>query len=72
LVIITEGLVNYFELGTISAVWQRLAHLLNGYPLGVYLTDVYPEVERPSLCRHDQSLQPLVKNCLTQPIHAAL
>lgn len=44
LVIITEGLVNYFDLATISAVWQRLAHLLNGYPLGVYLTDVYPEV----------------------------
>jgi O-methyltransferase involved in polyketide biosynthesis len=44
LVIITEGLVNYFDLGTISAVWQRLARLLNGYPLGVYLTDVYPEV----------------------------
>lgn len=45
LVIITEGLVNYFELTTISPVWQRIAALLHGFPLGIYLTDVYPEVE---------------------------
>lgn len=45
LVVITEGLVNYFELGTISTVWQRLATLLKSFPTGVYLTDVYPEVE---------------------------
>lgn len=45
LAIITEGLVNYFELDTISPVWQRLAGLLHDYPAGVYLTDVYPEVE---------------------------
>ncbi|MGB4342139.1 MAG: class I SAM-dependent methyltransferase [Moraxellaceae bacterium] len=45
LVVITEGLVNYFELATISTMWQRLATLLKGFPLGIYLTDVYPEVE---------------------------
>lgn len=45
LAVITEGLVNYFDLGTISPVWQRLATLLHGFPAGVYLTDVYPEVE---------------------------
>lgn len=45
LVIITEGLVNYFELGTISAVWQRLATVLKRHPVGIYLTDIYPEVE---------------------------
>lgn len=45
LVVITEGLVNYFELATISTMWQRLATLLKDFPLGVYLTDVYPEVE---------------------------
>lgn len=45
LAIITEGLVNYFDLDTISPVWQRLATLLRGFPAGVYLTDVYPEVE---------------------------
>lgn len=45
LVIITEGLVNYFELAMISPVWQRIATLLRRFPLGIYLTDVYPEVE---------------------------
>lgn len=45
LVVITEGLVNYFDLGTISTVWQRLAICLKSHPVGIYLTDVYPEVE---------------------------
>lgn len=44
LVIITEGLVNYFELATISPVWHRMATLLRNFPLGIYLTDIYPEV----------------------------
>lgn len=44
LVVITEGLVNYFDLDTISAVWQRLAHSLRAFPGGTYLTDIYPEV----------------------------
>lgn len=45
LIVITEGLVNYFDLATISAVWQRLASALQAFPQGLYLTDVYPEVE---------------------------
>jgi len=45
LVVITEGLVNYFELTTISPVWQRIATLMRAFPLGIYLTDVYPKVE---------------------------
>lgn len=44
LVIITEGLVNYFDLRTISLVWRNLADLLKAYPTGLYLTDIYPEV----------------------------
>jgi O-methyltransferase involved in polyketide biosynthesis len=44
LAVITEGLVNYFDLTTISAVWQRLADALRAFPAGVYLTDIYPEV----------------------------
>lgn len=45
LVVITEGLVNYFDLPTISSVWQRLAVALKGFPRGLYLTDVYPQVQ---------------------------
>lgn len=44
LVVITEGLVNYFDLDTITAVWQRLAQALRAFPGGTYLTDIYPEV----------------------------
>ncbi len=45
LIVITEGLVNYFDLPTISGVWQRLATALKPFPQGLYLTDVYPEVQ---------------------------
>lgn len=44
LVVITEGLVNYFDLDTISGVWRRLALALRAFPAGTYLTDIYPEV----------------------------
>lgn len=44
LVVITEGLVNYFDLDTITAVWRRLAQALRAFPAGTYLTDIYPEV----------------------------
>jgi O-methyltransferase involved in polyketide biosynthesis len=46
LVVITEGLVNYFDLATISAVWQRLAIALRTFPSSSYLTDLYPEIGR--------------------------
>lgn len=45
LIIITEGLVNYFDLPTISSVWQRMAAALKPFPQALYLTDVYPEVQ---------------------------
>lgn len=39
--IITEGLVNYFPLATITPVWQQLAKILRQHPAGYYLTDSY-------------------------------
>lgn len=45
LLVITEGLVNYFDLATISGVWQRLAQTLRAFPQGIYLTDLYPRVD---------------------------
>lgn len=44
LVVITEGLVNYFELPVISGFWQRLASELRQFTEGYYLTDIYPSV----------------------------
>ena len=42
LLVITEGLVNYFSLDTITPFWQRLHTLLAGFRGGTYLTDNYP------------------------------
>lgn len=41
LVVLTEGLVNYFELPVISTVWSRLARLGTDFPAAWYLTDLY-------------------------------
>lgn len=43
--VITEGLVNYFNLETINAFWHRLALALQAFPRGIYLTDNYPLYE---------------------------
>lgn len=40
--VITEGLVNYFPTDVISGVWSRLATALSAFPKGIYLTDNYP------------------------------
>lgn len=42
LLVITEGLVNYFSLETISPFWARLQNILSEFPMGIYLTDNYP------------------------------
>lgn len=42
LLVITEGLVNYFTLDTITPFWQRLQKMLAGFNGGTYLTDNYP------------------------------
>jgi len=40
--VITEGLVNYFDYPTIHGFWTRLAAVLKPFPDGIYLTDLYP------------------------------
>ncbi|GLZ84199.1 hypothetical protein Pres01_02500 [Metapseudomonas resinovorans] len=42
--VITEGLVNYFELPVIEAFWSRLADQLKQFPAATYLTDLYPDL----------------------------
>lgn len=44
--IITEGLVNYFDLPTIRKVWARMAVAMKGFPQGRYVTEVYPRLEQ--------------------------
>lgn len=43
--VITEGLVNYFDHATISGFWMRLAAALKRFPAGIYLTDLYPNFQ---------------------------
>lgn len=43
LVIISEGLVNYFTKDMLNDLWTRLATGLKQFSIGVYLTDLYPE-----------------------------
>ena len=59
-VIVTEGLVNYFDLHTIKGVWSQMAGGLKQFPAGYYVTDLYPDfVEHPSY-KYVQFAQKLV------------
>ena len=40
--VITEGLVNYFDLPAVEIFWRRLRIALERFPAGIYLTDNYP------------------------------
>lgn len=43
-IIITEGLINYFDLDTINGFWQRLVTLGQIFPSARYLTDLFPDM----------------------------
>lgn len=39
--IITEGLLNYFDTPTVTAMWVRFAKVLQRFPHGLYLSDLH-------------------------------
>ena len=43
LLILSEGLLNYFGSSHVEPLWKRIAHYLAGFPSGLYLTDVVGE-----------------------------
>lgn len=45
-IVITEGLVNYFDLPAITGFWKRLHKAMTPFANGHYLTDVYPRVSQ--------------------------
>ena len=48
-IIITEGLVNYFELTQIREVWSRMSKALKQFSKGWYVTELYPDfADHPS------------------------
>lgn len=58
--IITEGLVNYFDLPTIRGVWARMAQGLKEFPQGWYVTDLYPDFADHPSYRYVKFAQKLV------------
>ena len=42
--VITEGLVNYFPLAVVESFWTRLAEELRAFSAGTYLTELYPDL----------------------------
>lgn len=59
-VVISEGLVNYFELETIREVWARIAKELKEFEAGYYLTDLYPDSKRHPSYRYVRWAQKVV------------
>ena len=49
--VITEGLVNYFDHATITGFWTRLAAVLAQFPAGLYVTDLYPDFQWHRIAR---------------------
>lgn len=43
--VITEGLINYFDYPTIHGFWTRLSACLKPFPVGIYVTDLYPNFQ---------------------------
>ncbi len=51
LLIISEGLVNYFTKDSLQQLWQVIADALKQFPTGYYLTDLYPEPVKHRLAK---------------------
>jgi O-methyltransferase involved in polyketide biosynthesis len=51
LIIISEGLINYFTKDMLNDLWTRLSTGLKRFSIGVYLTDVYAEPVTRRLAR---------------------
>lgn len=58
--IITEGLVNYFDLPTIRKVWSRMAVAMKEFPQARYVTEVYPKLEQHPSYKYVQVAQKVV------------
>ena len=60
-VIVTEGLVNYFDLETLNVFWSRLARASARFPECRYLTDIYPDLPNHPLHRVTQLGQGVIE-----------
>lgn len=51
LVIISEGLVNYFTKDMLKQLWQSFSDVLADFEAGYYITDIYPEPIKHKLAK---------------------
>lgn len=51
LVIISEGLVNYFTKDMLQQLWQSFSQVLQPFTQGLYITDIYPEPVKHKLAK---------------------
>lgn len=51
LVIISEGLVNYFNKDMLSQLWQSFSSVLAAFKAGYYISDIYPEPIKHKLAK---------------------
>ncbi|OUS30240.1 hypothetical protein A9Q99_07145 [Gammaproteobacteria bacterium 45_16_T64] len=51
-IIITEGLINYFDLDTISGVWSQMQSLSSVFPNAWYLTDLMPRLKHSAAYKY--------------------
>lgn len=45
LVIVTEGLLNYFDTPSVLGLWQRIGRTLKGFSHGAYLSDIHMKAQ---------------------------
>lgn len=50
--IITEGLINYFDRGTVTTMWARFARELERFPRGLYFSDIIVEEANRGMLVH--------------------
>lgn len=51
LIIISEGLVNYFTKEMLQQLWQSFSQVLQPFQAGYYITDIYPEPVKHKLAK---------------------
>ena len=67
LVIITEGLINYFDSETVLGMWRRFAGALAGFSEGLYLSDLFLDMNNGGAAK--QIFQALLSTFVRGRVH---
>jgi O-methyltransferase involved in polyketide biosynthesis len=69
--IITEGLINYFDVEKVAGMWRRFAEVLGRFPHGLYLSDLHigDETRGPFIGLFQAVLGAFVRGRIHVPFH---